>query len=541
MHSTMSHDPKKYHPVPARNGLALVEKDERGFFLPDSDSKDELLRQPPLPLELEEAELKELTDPRRPAAFTDFGPQGQDKASNQDFALSALIPDTSGNQWIFAAVADGVSGKTFWPERSSRIACLVAYRVFRQHVREEGLDHSKPPTTLRTTLATKIRHLFEKDRDGILEYPDLLPSTFAKEQYEKRKSDDALWYNSTLLCAVLGPETGLILWAGDGGIHLVRQDEGTAHAPQESKILSCSKATAIDDFVSLAVGPGDFKGTIIRLDKTRPVSLFLSSDGFDRTLQRCSKSYRELVPPKNARSSTYAWLAKEHRELSTGNHPNIESDNSSFAHISWPVLATAPGSQWGLPESQELPKVAEPEEDAARKPTVCNSPIEDQGESPNGEDRDDSPPDGSIRDHPSPDPATADDEPAGRARDRHGMPALLGSQRVSEGPWKKPIYIMLMVSSGLLVFFLGRVTCREPRSRPQLFSEGEKEPAEPSREVVKGSLLGDGLASLRDLNPFETPTLHGGLQGPTSSLIGIPEIRDSEHPQYPSRGGEDGE
>src|SRR5205807_6855994 len=56
-------------------------------------------------------------------AVTYFGPKSlaADKSLNEDFALAGVI-DGHDEELSFGIVADGVTTKTFWPARSSRIA-----------------------------------------------------------------------------------------------------------------------------------------------------------------------------------------------------------------------------------------------------------------------------------------------------------------------------------------------------------------------------------------------------------------------------------
>jgi len=92
-----------------------------------SSTDDYIVDTVPLAITLREeevADLRQTTDTI--AAATAFGPDGQEKASNEDFALASCGKDAAGRDVAIGIVADGVSTKTFWPARSARIATLVA-------------------------------------------------------------------------------------------------------------------------------------------------------------------------------------------------------------------------------------------------------------------------------------------------------------------------------------------------------------------------------------------------------------------------------
>ena len=258
--------------LPGKRGLIVNSSD--GFLsLPDGE-EDRVLDQPALPMGLTREELAELCHPERPVAITHFGPASQDKESNQDFALSALIHDSESRPWRFAAVADGVSGKTFWPERSSRIACLSAYRFFRGWISDSKADADQSRESLReglvNGLVSRLRDDLREDKVAMGARENYAPSTCSRQHYRTFQSRPDLWYNSTLLVAALGPRYGVVLWAGDGGLWV--RKEG-----QEPKThLSTGSGMVIDHFVSLDVQPGDFKAGLIHCDRHRSVSVALA-------------------------------------------------------------------------------------------------------------------------------------------------------------------------------------------------------------------------------------------------------------------------
>src|SRR5262245_58496762 len=94
-------DPRAYFPLDpdeakAEFSAGVELNPRRGrVALPPCRKRDTLLDQPPLGLKLSQAEAEHLIADTIGAAdvlaATDVGPIGQDKASNQDFALAATI------------------------------------------------------------------------------------------------------------------------------------------------------------------------------------------------------------------------------------------------------------------------------------------------------------------------------------------------------------------------------------------------------------------------------------------------------------------
>lgn len=346
-----------YRCLAADRGLAVVDADHRGFFLPDSESWDDgFLDQPEIAIQLSDEEIRELCDPARPVALTHFGPWPQDKVSNQDFALSARIGGAA-SSWGFAAVADGVSLKTFWPERASRIASLVAYKFFREKIQAGRLEVEEPSPTFLKSLATELsQHLEQalKEDRGQLEQAGNVPSTFTPEVFQEKIEDLKLWYNTTLLVALFGPRQGLVLYAGDGGVVLVKKRGGSIDPVFTQRT---APGVELDRYVSLKMGDSEFQGRWIRTVDCERAAIFLSSDGLDRTLQQNDMSYEELLPVKAYDDPRGAWsrLREQHQGYCFSDRPAkvIEPDNSSLALVCWPPWpgAEVPAS---LPEFRRI-------------------------------------------------------------------------------------------------------------------------------------------------------------------------------------------
>lgn len=368
------HDEEGYRCVPATNGLAVIESKDQGYILPNPESQDLYLRQPKLPIQLSVQELEELLHPHRPAAVTHYGPdERQDKASNQDFALSALIQDGNGDSWSFAAVADGVSTKTFWPERASRVACLVAYKFFRSQIRQGRLVQEDSYQHLRGELAQALKESLEKDRDAL--HPQsrtVIPPTYSASAYQERIDDRELWYNTTLLISLFGPKGGLVYWAGDGGVWLRKtKSGGTTFEPEEQPLRSGTNV-AILDFVSLAVQGGDFKALQISTDGWKSVALFLASDGLDRTLDHKDANYGCLLPegPTDPEADRKR-LQKGIDQLAQDE--KAENDNTSLALCTWPP--PKPFQAFDLPAARALNRLGANEPEASPGPGTEPTPV----------------------------------------------------------------------------------------------------------------------------------------------------------------------
>src|SRR5262249_31051989 len=92
-------------------------------FLDDPKISDEI----PITIPLTIADLHGLS--RGGAlAVTIFGPASLagDKSQNEDFALAGTV-ERQGVAYSFGIVADGVTSKTFWSARASRLAAFAAF------------------------------------------------------------------------------------------------------------------------------------------------------------------------------------------------------------------------------------------------------------------------------------------------------------------------------------------------------------------------------------------------------------------------------
>jgi hypothetical protein len=298
----------------------------QSYFLPDPSINDEeVLKEPSLAPRLTDEEICELTSPhpKIAVAATFTGPP-QDKTQNQDFSLTAVLRGPRNEPWAFATVADGVSTKTFWPARASRISALTAFQTVRRAICS-GFDGSDEQLDkLRHDLANNLLRNLRRDQE-LLQKKEFHPQGWAPNVYRDYIGHSEYWYNSTLLAACLGPREGFVLWAGDGGIHILK-DGGK----QDTTALQSTDDLAVGTFVSLKVTSAQFR--IARISYPRRsgrVEVYLASDGVDRTLQRESLTYGEieaLEDPRQARELLHRLAVL----------PGSELDNYSLAWLSGP-------------------------------------------------------------------------------------------------------------------------------------------------------------------------------------------------------------
>nr|WP_246463475.1 protein phosphatase 2C domain-containing protein [Nitrospirillum iridis] len=300
------------------------------------ESVDITTDEPPLALTLTDNEIGWIRAPGNGAvAATWYGPDEQTKSSNQDFALAARICGYGGREYIFAAVADGVTTRTFWAARSARLACLTALRVMAQAVTSKGEITDNDLTNLRVGLAKALRDVFERDK-AVLVASNAVPEGWSTDVYNKNRGNPAYWYNSTLLVSVLGDDVGVILFAGDGGIHVSKRTKGVTGVP--IRPLKTGEGLEISSFVSLSVTEADFRAARLSdIQSLDSVDIVMATDGVDRTLQiECPDDYDTL----NLSSSSSA--LGELKRL--GMMPKREVDNYSIARLTWPINA-APGGR----------------------------------------------------------------------------------------------------------------------------------------------------------------------------------------------------
>ncbi|MDO8608846.1 MAG: protein phosphatase 2C domain-containing protein [Phaeospirillum sp.] len=347
----------------ARAGDGRVTKDD-GYLLPRCRSEDTVLPQPPLAVSLEMVELLELIADGNgwPVVATCFGPP-QDKSRNEDAALSAVISGAGTQKFIFAAVADGVSTRTFWSERTSRLACLVAFKEIRSMVVDGILDLPAAAPALRTRLAASIRKRLVDDRAVILR-SKVTPPDWAPDLYAKHIDREEFWYNSTLLLCCLGPTSGVAFWVGDGGLKIVKKGRDGSGVIAANTYVKSTDDSEIHTYVSLSNDIA-FSGGPIDYSDASAIDVFLASDGVDRTLQRDNPVEYEALSLESGSGVrdclTQLWQRS-----------GAEIDNYSLARLSWPV-----GNQFPPPKRVLRPSASAATLDGESVPSPIHAPSSD--------------------------------------------------------------------------------------------------------------------------------------------------------------------
>lgn len=349
-----------------RNGLVLTKRRlgveaevgsrDGSVLLLGGESRDFTVNEPPLALSPTDSEVEWIRS-AGPAAIaaTWFGPEEQSKSSNQDFALAARIRTKNGGEFIFAAVADGVTTKTFWAARTARLACLTALRVVANALAADRYATNADIDDLRNVLAAALRKELERDRDLLLAV-GAVPNDWSADVFARNRNNSEFWYNATLLISVLGAETGFLLFAGDGGIHVSKRTGG--QPPIFNRPLITDSNPMITSYVSLHVTAADFRAARIGdIQAVDSIDVVLATDGVDRTLQLTPHNDYDRLDLSSPEASL-----RELKQLAT--LPKHEVDNYSVARITWPPYAAprAPRLTAGLsPPSALPPPLARPE------------------------------------------------------------------------------------------------------------------------------------------------------------------------------------
>lgn len=311
----------------ARTSAHVSELD--GLLLPQCRQFDQLRPQPPLAIALSAAEVEAVAAGAECGlmAATIFGPP-QDKADNEDFALTAVIRSPAG-PYLFAAVADGVSTRTFWPQRAARLACFTALRQCIAHVAGGCGASEADVKRLRTELPAALVAMLEQDRKLLR---NTVPPDWSEPTFKRNQKKAEHWYNTTLLVALAGPDGIVLLWAGDGGIAIEkRQGQGAAVT---SRPLSSTADMEVVNVVSLSGNIQFAAGRVARTDSLSEVVVRLSSDGADRTRQKLGRDI-DLATVAGAEQ-----LAQRLQDMCCARQAEI--DNYSAAILTWrPDLAIA--------------------------------------------------------------------------------------------------------------------------------------------------------------------------------------------------------
>ena len=299
---------------------------------------DYKLDEPELPFQLKDENINELNDPRAVSA-TYFGVLKQDKASNEDFALSAIINTPRGTGYGFVSVADGVGTRTFWAGRTARIACFGTYLAVREELIKGLSFDGDGVENLKLAIGHKIRNLLLRDEERLRKY-GTVPIGWDRNIFEKYGNRRDMWYRSTLLFGLVGPKGGIIGLAGDGGIRALVNSEPEGQLVERC-ILRSQDGVDLNSYVSLDFSSAEIAAKSFSHPEQLSSDYIFTSDGLDKTLQafipdeylekggKCKSRYRDL--PLSDRQQAFALL----EEIS--GHECADFDNLSVARLSWPL------------------------------------------------------------------------------------------------------------------------------------------------------------------------------------------------------------
>jgi hypothetical protein len=337
-----------------RLGDAAVD-DLHGLLLPRCRGTDTLVAQPPLAFRPRLAEIAAIqaAETAGVRAASIFGPR-QEKVCNEDFALAATFGPRD-QPYAFAAVADGVTTRTFWPERSSRIACFTALRTAMDELRAATGDFTATQVDrFRAKLAAALERALIDDQ-ALLTAQEAVPADWNSAQYHRHRGRREFWYNSTLVMALVGPAAGFALWAGDGGLRI---EKHLASGPKRvSEPLRSTADPQVSNVVSLA-GTIQFGGGRFEIaPELTGIVLTLVTDGADRTQQHIKKR----MALEDEDDSERLALALE--RLSSA--PESDVDNYSAAVLRWPLNSIERARRWDIAVSSQLLAATPPLRDPA--------------------------------------------------------------------------------------------------------------------------------------------------------------------------------
>lgn len=240
----------------------------------------------------------------RALAATHFGPPGQDKMDNEDFALAAHFTGADGTDWAVAVVADGVSTKTFWASRASRLAAFACLRAARRWAIQASAAQrpfsDAGVALLESGVKHEIRAAFCRDREHLVA-SGACPPSWKPDLYQRRINESALWYSTTLLAVVGGPGGAAVLICGDGAVVVERQNS-VGEVYERATALETDESLELNSFVSLDERAMQFRtARVLARPADRGIRVFVATDGVDRS--RANEGippdifYRSAAPP----------------------------------------------------------------------------------------------------------------------------------------------------------------------------------------------------------------------------------------------------
>ena len=269
-------------------------------------------------------------------SFTHYGPNSQDKPTNQDFALSGHFTGRPGVVARFSILADGISNGFAFPQRGAQLSCFAAYHClkefYEQFAGEDRCLNEKNIEGFRSNLASSINQFFEWDREHLIhlfEADHREPSHIAPEIWLKYfEKEPKKWYGNTILISFLSSFGGFVVYAGDGGVILLKGEK----SPKE--IIRSSEPSAVDRFATMGVMPAAFLGAFIVCDRGDGfVEIISVTDGIDRTWQT---NKMDLAEEFSAEAKLEDLMHKI-KNLQDQNLGDIDVDNYSIGRVFLPL------------------------------------------------------------------------------------------------------------------------------------------------------------------------------------------------------------
>ncbi|SDZ73334.1 hypothetical protein [Rubrimonas cliftonensis] len=319
-------------------------------LFPPSRSDHFLPYQIRLPVELTDDDMAAIDyDGDGSLGATVFGPE-QEKHSNQDFCVCGAIADDRGRRLSFSVVCDGVSTGAFWTQRGAQVASFSAYAVLKQMWRE-GMSSAERITeahveAFRERCAERIAAAIKADRSNLLYDVHGYPPDFAARVFLKNRDGMDVWHHSTIIVAAVAHNGGLIAFAGDGGVSLLRRSRGGEESVRS--ILRSTDDLAISKFVSPMVRASDIAAGVIDTTDVEHVQITTCSDGVDRTLSKADVTLEAFAGEFGDSEALAAGL----EALPSRFGEFAERDNYALAIIAWPRIERPAASGAGAPEAQ---------------------------------------------------------------------------------------------------------------------------------------------------------------------------------------------
>jgi hypothetical protein len=205
-------------------------------------------------------------------------------------------------------------------------------------VREgSGFSHADFESFL-ATLSADILTTLEDDMVR-LETAGTVPPGWSLETHRQFKGRRELWYNSTLLFALVGAEAGFVATCGDGGAVVRKRGR---EERRSIVLVGSTDDLSVSGIVSFGPGAMQFRKSRIAMTPDVDVEIILATDGVDRSLRRAQGSIAESSDPYdeirvNDSPRLQAWMTGTLQAID-----DREQDNISAAVLRWPAGAPVP-------------------------------------------------------------------------------------------------------------------------------------------------------------------------------------------------------